>query len=60
MSDTDRDAAKNAMEEVTIISSIIMRLAKSAIAMGEKIEGPELIWLSEQLDKAVATAKATS
>jgi hypothetical protein len=46
------------MEEVTIISAIIMRIAKSAIALGEKIEGPELKWLSEQLDRAAASARA--
>jgi hypothetical protein len=58
MSDLRQDAIARATEEVTIITSVIIRLTKAAMASGEAVAGPELDWLAEQLDRAVAAAES--
>jgi len=57
MSVHEKGGAERAMQEIAIISAIMIRLAKSAIVLGETIEGPELMWLAEKLDKAVEKTK---
>jgi hypothetical protein len=57
MSGHGDDVIERAVREIAIISTIMIRLAKSAVIMGETIEGPELMWLAEQLDKAVEKTK---
>jgi hypothetical protein len=49
----EKGDAERAIQEIAIISAIMIRLAKSAVVLGEKIEGPELMWLAEKLDHAV-------
>jgi hypothetical protein len=45
--------------EISLISSLILRLANSAINGTGAIEGPELAWLVGQLDRAeTATTEA--
>jgi hypothetical protein len=52
------ESVEHAMQEIAIISTIMIRLAKSAIILGETIDGPELMWLATQLDRAVEVTRA--
>jgi hypothetical protein len=57
MTEAELAAVEYGLEEVSLISSIIMRLAKAAVATGEPVVGPELVWLAKQLDRAALAAK---
>lgn len=55
----ERKLAGHRLDEVSIISSIILQLANSAVNQGKTIDGPALSWLAEQLDKAAQQEAAT-
>ena len=56
MTEGMQEATAYALEEVMIISSIMIRLTRASMAAGEPVVGPELNWLAEQLDRAMAEA----
>jgi hypothetical protein len=52
MTHEQKAAACEGLLEISLISSLILRLANSAINGTGAIEGPELAWLVGQLDRA--------